>query len=58
MWSDDKLKLIEAVLESTWEYVPQRKENIAECYEIAGYYRGVLTCIDSILRQKGDDEVK
>lgn len=52
MWSDDKLKLIEAVLKSTWEYVPQRKENVA------GYYEGVLTCIDSILKQKGDDEVK
>ena len=52
MSADEKLKLIEGVLRNTWEYVPQRKENVA------GYYEGVLTCIDSILKQKGDEESK
>lgn len=52
MTDTEKLKIIEKMLADAWEYTPQRKENAV------GYYEGVLTCIDSILKRKGDEEAK
>ena len=48
----EKLKVIEKVLADAWEYAPQTKD------KATGYYEGVLTCIDSILHQKFEEESK
>lgn len=44
----DKLRLIKAIITDAWQYSPSRKE-------VAGYYEGVLSSINSVLDTASDE---